>query len=541
MKKMWTAGRIASVAMLCGLGMGDGHAQSTNAGDIRGSATDATGALLPDVAVTVTNLDTGVTKQLKTNRDGLYDTSSIVVGTYSVKFEKEGFETFERTGITLQVGFSTVNAKLKIGNVTQEVVVNSDIPLLTTESGEQSTTFDSKSMEQLPNVSSGTNGPDWQSFTILLPGSSGAPQGANSSTNPGQVVAINGNLPYSNVLADGASSTLSHSANADVSIFETVAELQVNTSAFSAQYGIGGVIFNQISKGGTNDFHGSLYEYFQTDKLNAYNYGFRTPSANLTKNRLRYDDFGGTVGGPVRIPKLFNGKDKAFFFFGYDQIVNHGTGQNSTQTVPTETVKAGDFTGQSLIYDPTTQTIAHDAAGNPYPLRKTFLSEYGVNAIPAGLFDKVSANFQKLYPTPTNHIAGGQFIPGSVNNVGLLQNNFISFQRQSTPVRRYFGRFDYNITPSQRLSMSDTQRDVPVVYPASITPCPIGCQNGDVDSNNAQITEEWTISPRTINEVRMGFTYQGNFYTDQTIGQGLPGQLGWQFAKADSLPSVQFN
>ena len=516
------------------------YGQAVNAGDIRGTVTDTTGALIPDVNVTVTNLDTGVVKTLTTNHDGLYDTSSIVVGTYSVRFEKAGFKTFDRSGVTLQVGFSTVNAKLTVGAATETVEVNTDIPLLTTETGEQSTTFDSKSMAELPNVNTGTTGPDWESFTVLLPGSAGTPQGSNSSTNPGQVVAINGNLPYSNVLADGASSTLSHSQNADVSIFETVAELQVNTSAFSAQYGIGGVIFNQISKGGTNSYHGSLYEYFQTDKLNAFNYGFATPVENQTKNRVRFHDFGGSIGGPVRIPKLYNGRDKLFFFFDYDQIVGHGTGINSLQTVPTEAVKAGDFSGQPLIYDPTTQTIAHDAAGNPYPVRQTFLSEYGTNAVPTALFDKVSGNFQKFYPTPTNHLAGGQFIPGNLNNVGLLQNNFISFQRQSTPVRRYFGRLDYNITSAHRLSMSDTQRDVPVVYPNAVTPCPIGCQNGDVDSNNAQITEVWTVSPRTINEARMGFTYQGNFYADQTLGQGYPDQLGWQYAKADSLPAVNF-
>ena len=115
----------------------------------------------------------------------------------------------------------------------------------------------------------GGTGPDWQNFTILLPGSAGTPQQQNSSTSPGQVVSINGNLPYSNVLADGVSSTLSHSQNADVSIFETVAELQVNTSAFSAQYGIGGVIFNQISKGGTNQWHGAGYEYLRNNYFNS--------------------------------------------------------------------------------------------------------------------------------------------------------------------------------------------------------------------------------------------------------------------------------
>ena len=511
--------------------------QATNSGDIRGTATDTSGAVIPDVNVTVTNLDTGVEKTLTTNKDGLYDTSSIVVGNYSVKFEKQGFAKFERAKVSVEVGTQTINGVMKVGAVSEEVVVNTDVPLLTTESGQQSTTFESKSMSQLPNVGGGT-GPDWQNFTILLPGSAGTPQQSNSGTDPGQVVAINGNLPYNNILADGASSTLSHSQNADVSIFETVAELQVNTSAFSAQYGIGGVIFNQISKGGTNSFHGSLYDYFQSDKLNAAQFGFLSqPKVPY----LRYNDFGGSIGGPVRIPHVFNGKDKLFFFFDYDQIVNHGSASNSTQTIPTEAVKTGDFTGQSLLYDPFTQTMATDSAGNPYPVRKTFLSEYGCNCIPAALIDKVSKAFEALYPTPSSHIPGGKFLPGTVNSVGLLQNNWYSSNPQSTPYRRYFGRADYDITHKDRLSMSDTQRDTPVVYPNSVTPCPIGCQNGDVDSNNAQVTWEHTFSARTINEARMGFTNQGNFFADQTLGQGYPTKLGWQFAKADSLPAVQFN
>src|ERR1700761_1212863 len=277
-KNLWLAPVVALVFMVCG---STGYAQSTNSGDLRGTATDASGALLPDVSVTVTNLDTGVVTHLTTNSAGLYDTPSIVVGNYSLKFEKAGFATFERAKVTVLVGTSTVNATMNVGAVNTEVVVNTDIPLLTTETGSQSTTFESKDMSQLPNVGGGT-GPDWEAFTVLLPGSAGAPQQSNSSTNPGQVVAINGNLPYSNVLADGASSTLSHSSNSDVNTFETVAELQVNTSAFSAQYGIGGVVFNQISKGGTNQFHGALYEYFQTDKFDAFPSRFQV-TGNLSK------------------------------------------------------------------------------------------------------------------------------------------------------------------------------------------------------------------------------------------------------------------
>jgi len=531
--------RLALSAVLCAP-VSMLHGQAMNSGDIRGTVSDSTGALVPGVKVTVTNLATGVVKELTTNKDGLYDTSSVVEGTYSIKFEKDGFQSFERTGLTINVGFSTVNALMKVGSITQEVVVNTDIPLLTTESGEQSTTFEAKDMSQLPNVG-GTTGPDWQNFIILLPGSAGTPENSNGGSNPGQVAAINGNLPYNNVLADGVSTTLSHSQNSDVNTFETVGELQVNTSAFSAQYGIGGVVFNQISKSGTNKFHGSAYEYLQNDALNAFAYEFGLPRNAVTIPYVRYNNFGGSIGGPVLIPHFFNGHDKAFFYFNYDQIVNHGSASNTTQTVPTEAVLGGDFSGQHLIYDPFTQTIATDSAGNPYPVRQTFQSEYGSNAIPASLFDKVSAAFQKLYPTPSSHIAGSAFVAGQLNGAGLLQNNFYSSQPQSTPYRRYFGRFDYNINPSNRLSMTDQQRDTPVVYPNSVSACPVGCQSGDVDSNTAQITDVWTISPNVINEARFGYTYQGNFYADLTLGKGYPAQLGWQFSKADSLPSVQFN
>ncbi len=121
-------------------------AQSTGSGDIRGVVTDSTGALMPDVTVTIVNNDTGVTKVLTTNHDGLYDTAAIVIGNYSVTFEKAGFAPFERSSITLVVGTSTVNAALKIGSTKDEVVVTTDIPLLKTESGEQSTTLEAGSM-----------------------------------------------------------------------------------------------------------------------------------------------------------------------------------------------------------------------------------------------------------------------------------------------------------------------------------------------------------------------------------------------------------
>ena len=515
---------------LCASSFAAASGQATNSGDIRGVITDQTGAMLPDVTVTVVNTETGITKVLSTNKDGLYDTSSIVVGTYRVTFAKAGFTQLERSSISLQVGVSTVNATLKIGSTSETVEVNTDLSLLDTESGTQQTTLVARSMSKLPNV-----GQDWQNFAILLPGTSGANSSAGQ-VSPGQEVSANGNLPYSNVLADGASTTLSHSQNADVNIFETVSELQVSTSAFSAQYGIGGIIFNQISKGGTNQFHGTGYDYFQSTQFNALNPQINTPGSSAHYSH-RYNNFGGSIGGPVLVPYL---KHKAFFFFNYDQIVSHGASGTSTLDIPSVAVLGGDFTGQPLIYDPTTQTIGQDINGNPYPIRQSFLSEYGTNAIPASKFDKVSANFQKFYPTPTNHIATGVFLAGQANGQGQIQHNFQSAVPGSNPVRRYFGRLDFDITSKDRLTMSVTQRDVPVVAPSNITACPVNCQNQDVDSYNPQITEVHTFSAHAINEARIGYTYQGNFFTDDSFGKGISGALGWQFAKADTIPAIQF-
>jgi hypothetical protein len=540
MRSNWLARRVLLIAV-CALGLRTAHAQSTNSGDIRGTVTDSTGALIPDVTVTVVNNDTGITKVLTTNRDGLYDTSSIVIGNYKITFEKNGFARFERSSISLEVGTSTVNATLKVGSTSDQVIVETDnLPLLSTESGEQSTTLEAKTMAQLPQVTQ-----DWENFVILIPGAAGAASatqndGGVSSSNPGQIAAVNGNLPYSNILADGASTTLSMSQNANPAVFETVAELQVTTSAFSAQYGTGGLIINQITKGGTSRFHGAAYDYLQNTALSAHPFEFGVPASLVGPVPfLRYNNFGAAVGGPIDIG-LLNLKKKAFFFFDYDQIINHGSSSSATQTVPTTAVLGGDFTGQRTIYDPTTQTIAIDSAGNPYPVRQSFQQEYGSNAIPTSMFDPVAAKFQQFYPTPTSHIPNGTFLPGTVNSSGLLQNNWFSQVPASTPFRKFFGRLDYDITPSNRLTMSDTQSDTPVQSFSNVTTCPIGCQSQDVDNNNAQITDVWSISSRTINEARMGYTWQGNFFADLSLDHGYAAKLGWQFAKADDIPAIQF-
>jgi hypothetical protein len=508
-------------------------AQGTNSADVRGTVTESTGSLIPGVKVTVLNVDTGVTKTYVTDNDGLYDTSSIVAGNYTVSFTKEGFGQLVRGPITLEVGNTTVNAQLKIGSVTEQVIVDTNIPLLRTESGEQSTTLDAFTLSQLPET-----GQDWENFTILLPGAAGNAS-FNNGSNPGQVAAVNGNLPYNSVLADGASNNLPSSANADVSILETVAELQVSTSAFSAQYGVGGAIFNQISKGGTSQFHGALYEYFQNDALDAKGYGFGN---QISVPFLRYNNFGGSIGGPIL-------RKKMFFYFNYDKTDTSGAYTGYT-TVPTAAMLAGDFTGQPLIYDPSTQVVTQSGTVTqpdgtvqscPCVTRTSFADEYhNGNKIPASLIDPVASKLQAFYPSATNHPPYGNFVPGTLTSNGIQQNNYFFNLPSPSPFNRYFGRLDYDITAQNRLTLSDTQRDNPGSSPY-IYACPIGCQVFDIDSNNAQVSDVWNINPNTINEARFGYTDQLNFFLAPTIGKGYPAQLGLQFSKFDIFPSVNIS
>ena len=530
MKQKWLVA-IAAATLWAGYDR-VGFTQSTNSGDISGTVTDSSGASLPGVTVTVLNKTTGVTRDFVTNDAGVYDTSSIVPDTYSVTFSKAGFEKFVRSSITIEVGNTTVNAQLPVGAVSQEVVVTTDVTLLKTESGDQSAILTSEKLESLPQI-----GQSWESFAIQIQGASGAPSANQGASNPGQLVAINGNLPYSNILFDGSTTTAPSSMNATTVNTEIVQELQVTTSSFSAQYGIGGIIFNQISKSGGSSFHGSAYEYFQNDFLNAAPYGF----GNTSKVPLsRYNNFGGTIGGPIALP-IFNLRRKAFFFFNYDRIINHGAANNTTVTVPTASVIGGDFTGQPTLYDPTTQTFGTDSLGHPYPIRRSFISEYGSNVVPTSAFDPVAAAVQKYWPTAGSHPSYGKFVQGTVSSRGLVQNNYYTSLPSSAPTTRYFGRGDFDITPTNRLSMSDEQQDSPGYGYSAVTACPLNCQGQDATSNLAQITDVWTINSRTINEARLGYTFYGSYYTDPALNQGYAAKVGWQFAKADDFPIINFS
>lgn len=485
------------------------RAQNTNAGDIRGVVTDATGAVIQGATITVLDKDKGLTTTYTTDHAGLYDTGPIVTDNYQVTVTKEGFAPFVRSQITLQVGTVTVNAVLKVGGVNATAEVDAtDLPLIDTESGQQQTTFVAKEMEKLPNPS-----PDWQNFVKLIPGATGTT--TTGTTNTGQAFSVNGNLPYNTVLSDGASSTLSHSGNADVAVFETVQEVQASTSAFSAQYGVGGVVFNQITKGGTSTYHGALYEYFQNEALNAR--GFFQASAPYT----RFNNFGGNIGGFVPLPRSWGGHDKLFFFFDYDQVISKSA-VTGFDTVPTEAMRRGDFSGMAPVYDPSTTTLV-TLNGKTYIQRTQFVG----NQVP------ISATAQKILALFPHANGTGTVSP----TTGIAANNYYYNFRGSAPFKRFFGRFDYDITPKNRLTGSVTESDNPQIYVGSLG-CPLTCVLGDVSRYNSQLTDVWTLGSGTINELRLGYTNQMNFFTPYTQGTGVGPSLGLPYLKYDIIPNL---
>src|SRR6267378_4720656 len=518
---------VALLCLFCAAGAG--FAQNTNSGDIRGTVMDSSGAAVAGATVTLANIDTGEVKDFVTNSSGIYDTVSTRPGNYTLTFSKEGFKKTTHGPIVLQVSIITVDATLEVGRI-QEVITVEDAgaPLLQTESGQQGTIMEGKTLNELPQIGAGITGNDWANFNIFLPGASSAPSQPSSegsgAYNAGDAISINGNLPnYANFLADGATVVLPVSGNVDNSIFESISEVQITTSSFSAQYGIGGAVFNQISKSGSNTFHGSAYEFWQNDLLNARPY-FSKPGQ--VKPSLRYNEWGGSVGGPII-------KNKLFFFFVRDKITNKGSGNPHFSNVPTlaergmGTANPGAFDFSALtdskgnpitIYDPTTT----DATG----ARTAFPG----NIIPANRVDPVALKVlnNNFYPKPNTGAAG------------LATNNFFFLSPSSNPNLRYFGRIDYDLMKNNRVTFSITQKDNPGKN-FNEWPCPINCFSGDIDGYNVQLSDTWTLTPTIVNEFRMGYTKQGNWFVPQSLGFNAATTLGLQYAKANIIPKFQLN
>ena len=498
----------ACISLGAGLFTGSAWCQATNSADVTGSVTDPSGSIIPGVAVTVKDIDKNTEKSIVTNESGLYDSGPLVpADRYLITFKKEGFATLQRGPMTLNAGVTGLNVEMTIGQASQTVMVQETAaPLLETTTSEISQTVTQETLRDIPQ----TGGiPDWQSFLTFLPGTRGNGTNNNSAGMGG--VSVNGSMPFSNALLDGASTSSPMSNNViNTPIFDAIGEVKMSDSLFSAQYGTGGILYNQISKGGTNQFHGMGYDYFKNTALNATPFGFNGVAGR--NSPIHLNDWGGNVGGPVI-------KNRVFFFIAAEDVISKGTPAVTFISVPTAAMRAGNFAGLAPIYDPTSQTV--DASG--VVTRQPFAN----NQIPAVQFDPVAKAIQSYFPQPN--------LPGTVVN-GVTTNNYAYQFPSSSPKYKYFGRFDADISKNNRITGSAAWNDGPAIGVGPV--CPLNCTNQDIFNTNNQLSDYWTISANLINEFRIGFMGEYDLITPDTLGQGYPAKLGLQIGKADVFPAI---
>lgn len=486
---------LAGLLLAASLGSQIVRAQNVNGGEIRGTVTDASGAVMPGVIVSIRNTDTGVAHQYTTNAAGIYNAQGLTPGPYSITFTQEGFNSLLREGINLRVQILTLDAQLKVGAVTEQIEVTADAPLLQTEKSEQSYTLDTDLVAKLPTV-----GRTWSNFTMMLPGVT-----AGTGSNGGTAVSVNGGQRYnSNWLADGGNVVLARSNNLDSETnLEAIAEVKVSTSTFDAQYGSGTAVFNQITKSGSNQWHGSAYNYLRDDALNARSF-FSGSKAALHRNQ-----YGASIGGPIV-------RNKAFFFFNWDATSSNSAG-SGFRTRPTVAMKAGDFSDSVFpdVYDPTSLVTVDGVSS-----RTKFVN----NQIPISKLDPVSLNIQEYYPDPN--------LPGYVNNQSYAT------VRPNNP-NTFLTKVDYNITDSNRLAVSNQiRRSFRAADSRSSEVYPLNATESISNGLQSQVTDIWTISPTMVNEFRVSMIRQ---YIDNRIvteGMGLPAALGINYALADVFPNI---
>ena len=493
--KAATAIRVVlwAVAMLI-ISNGRMPAQNRSTAEIRGTVSDPTGAVVPGVDVTATNTDTRVQTRAKSNSSGVYELTFLVPGPYSVTFTHSGFTTFERTGIQLELQVITVDATLAVGSVSQAVTVRAAAPLVETETSKKSTTLDASTVQELPSV-----GASWYNFTALMPGVSGG-GGQNAS---GEGVSVNGAPSYQEVwMMNGANASQPQSQNAIgwTANQQDIEEISFDTHNFSAQYGMGTAIFNLIAKGGTNRFHGSVFEFDQNNAFSARNFFASGVQP------LRWNDYGFNVGGPIK-------RNKAFFFVNYERVPSI-TYPIAIDTFPTAAMRTGDFSAAGLptIYNPsTTATVGGQ------DVRQSFAE----NIIPSQDIDPVAAKILQYMPLPN--------LPG-------LVNNYYFPARQD--IHTYFltTKEDFDLTANNRLEAVYKITSSPFTRYAPTSP--IGDSTRFGENSSAQITDSWSIKSTLVNEFHVGMVRAGQGWHDGDLGKGYPALLGLPNLTENAFPNM---
>ena len=309
------------VLLVAGLTATVAFGQNANTGEIKGTAQDATGAVVEGVKVTITNVQTGMTIVSATNSDGIYDVPSVPTGEYTITLEG-GIKEFVRKGVTLEIQTIGVDAMLQVGNITEQLVVTAETPLIETETSDQRVDLNTHAIEAAPIV-----GTDWRAEMIqLIPGVN---SGGGAGEINGQAVGVNGTQSYNiNFLSDGGPATAPRDFNGSNYYMpvDAIGEVTINSANANVQFGSGLTSINVSTKSGTNQWHGSGYEYIQNTTFNSRGYFNPAPEVKSVEH---WNTYGGSVGGPVI-------KNKLFFFFLYQRnpSVAPTSGNYSYPTLP---------------------------------------------------------------------------------------------------------------------------------------------------------------------------------------------------------------
>jgi hypothetical protein len=520
---------------VCSLGIAFSAFAQSDRGTITGTISDPAGAVIAGAAVEAKNIDTGSVYTAASTSTGNYTIAQLPVGNYEVSVAVAGFKKFIRSGLAVAVaGTLRVDAKLEIGAATESVTITAEASQLKTEGGEVSHNIATSTLDDLP--------------ILTLSGSAAGIGSANSLGNIRNPLASVGLLPGARITTDSVMRINGMPSNSQsINIegqdatngffkqqnqisqagMDAIQEVAIQTSNFAAEYGqSGGGYFNYTMKSGTNQFHGSAYDYFVNEVLNAgtpfTDAGISNPNkaGQLVRNPLRQNDYGFTFGGPVRIPKLYNGHDKTFFFFNFEQFRQSSFTSNTLGVVPTAAQRAGDFSaalsttcnpdpnGVSVclnqIFDPLTQrTVNGIQERDPFP----------GNKIPASRFDPSAVIVQNLIP--------------QANGVGLTNYTapgYSNFRHTTIPSIK----IDHNISEKIKLAgyYSSTKTISPQTngFPQAFT----ALQPQNAHSQTIRVNLDYTLTPSLLLHVGAGLLYTSNpqvappYDQTQLFPQGLP-------------------
>ncbi len=520
------------------------HAQ-TNRGQIAGNVFDATGAAVPDATVTAKSLDNGSVYTAKSSGAGNYRFPSIALGRYTITTEASGFKQQVNTGVEVRVGTTTsLDINLSAGGATDTITVSANTPTVEAESSDVGGTVTDRQIIELPLALGGVgNLRSPEAFVFLIPGTAGP--GSGNSNNGIFISKIGGGQNFGNeVLLDGASQTRSENGSSfdeeSLSV-EAISEFKVTTSTPAAEFGrTSGGIENFVTKQGTNTLHGSVFGIFRNEALDANDWfnngrkayytatGDPVDAANNRRPADKQYDFGISAGGPAVIPHLYNGRDKTFAFFSWEQY-RLSSGGVAVSNVPTVAERGGNFADRLIggpngqtnpcdgtpilngqIFDPTTtRTVNGIRCRNAFP----------GNIIPTTSFSAVGQKLASFFPAPTN---------------GALINNYSLASSSTLANTTYTIRVDHNLGNSDKLFGSYSSRENTRNNPTNLTlPSPVdpNTQTQDFITHFGRAGWDHIFTSTLLNHLNVGFNRSNSINGSIESGTGVNynPQLGTPF------------